>query len=191
MIGTIIIVIVCFFSIYFGYYLFSPDDYGDTKNENDMVTNKILLEDETLKYEYEEQEEQLQEKITPNTTIQYIYKNNGILTKTTAQKADNALVNLTEDELINILEDADITEFSSDLVVIESNKFDNAKHFIVGDNNGYVSIFNCDSNNNITLYTQTNIPVKTLPKEDIKMLNKGIEAKDSKELMKIIEDYTS
>lgn len=154
-----------------------------------MVTNKISIEkqnsnnlDTTIKEV---------EKITPNTTIQYIYKNNDMLTKTTAQKASNSLIGLTKEELISTLNDVNITEFSDNLVVIEKNTYDYNPHFIVGDNNGYVSIFYCDKNNNITLYNETNILTKTLPDEDIKMLNKGIKAEDNKELIKIIEDYTS
>lgn len=185
-----IVLSISFFSIYFGYYLFSPDEKENNLRPGDMVTNQIYPSlPEEIDTEIINQSDST--TITPDTEIQYNYKKNGVVTKTVSRTADNMFLNLTEEQLKNTFNDINVLQFSDELVVIEKETFDNSPYFVVGNNNGYIGIFYVDSENNVTLQNETDVPLKTLPEEDVKMLNQGIIVEDNTELIRIIEDYTS
>lgn len=184
---TFLVLFVVFSSTLVGFYFIKPENSEFDANPNDMITNKIYpIVTETLDYT-DEVDEII---ITPNTTIQYNYKTDGVITKTLTEKASTSLVNLNQEQLENTLNDVKVSQFSPELVILEKSEKESLPSYIVGNNNGFVSIFYKDENDTITLYDQTRISIETLPTQDKKMLEKGITAKDDAELAKIIEDYT-
>ncbi len=184
-----VLLLVAFASTFIGFYVMKPseDDYKSRPNE--MITNKIYPI--VTNAENNEDGQTHYARITPNTTIQYNYKNNGIITKTLTQKASSPIINLTEVELRNTLNDVEVAQFNEDLVILEKEDTDKSYSYIVGSNNGFISVFYKDVNDTVSLYNQTSIPIDNLPIEDRKLLEEGINAKDDAELNKIIEDYSS
>ncbi len=186
---TLLAVVVVVSSSFLGYYFIKPT-VDSERNPNEMIMNKIYP---IVTTKVDTQNKDIREfaRITPDTTIQYNYKKNGEVTKTLTEKASDSIINLTEEELKNTLNDVKVVDFSKDLVILEKNSDNKKSSYIVGSNNGFVSIFYKDEDENITLYNETDIIVDTLPEQDKKLLEKGISAKDNAELIKIIEDYTS
>ncbi len=187
-IWTVVILFVVLTSSYLGYSYFNSNT--TTRNESEMVQNKIYPI-VTTNLEKATPTDQNLAKITNNTTIQYNYTTNGAVTKTLTKKASYELLNLTEEELKNTLDDVKIRQFSEKLVILEKEDPIPLDSYIVGSNDGFINIFYKDKDNNITLLEKTNISTETLPESDLKMLEEGISAKDESELAKIIEDYTS
>ncbi len=185
---TIVIFTVVFISTYVG-YLFITNDDSDNFNQNEMVLNKISTINTDLSEEPINPVKEI--RITENTDIQYNYKEDGIIVDTVTKKASNSLINMTKTDLVNALQDVIVVEFSENLVVLDKEIAPNKSSYIVGNNNGYVSIFYRDSDDKISLLNQTHILIDPLPDQDKKMLDEGINAKDNVELTKIIEDYTS
>lgn len=184
---------VVFVSTYLGYNYINDNDEVK-RNPQDMVLNKIYpIETESIYNDEEKETEEVKTEnvITEDTDIQYNYKKDGEIVKTVTEKASKSLQGLTENELANTLNDATVTKFSSSIVVLDTEISENSNSYIVGNNNGYVSIYYKDKNDEITLLNQTHILIEPLPIQDKKLLEKGISAKDNVELNKIIEDYTS
>ncbi len=181
----LIVLTVVFVSTYVG-YLFIADDEEGGFDQREMVLNNISTTNTDL-----ETETVVDVKITENTDIQYNYKEDGVIVDTVTKKATPSLIGMTKMDVVNALQDVVVVEFSEDLVVLEKELIQNKSSYIVGNNNGYVSIFYRDSNDKISLLNQTQILIDPLPEQDKKMLDEGIGAKDNAELTKIIEDYTS
>ncbi len=177
----IIVMSVVFISTYLGYLYFNYDD--TSLPEKDMMA--VPKEENLAKLETP------LERINENTDIQLNYKEDGVVTDTITKKASTSLINMTERDLENALEDVNILKFSDNLVVIEKDETSYKNSYIVGNNEGYVSIFFRDSDNTIKLLNQTSILIEPLPEQDKIMLNEGIVAENNSELNKIIEDYTS
>ena len=74
----------------------------------------------------------------------------------------------------------------NDVVEAINNKEDNA--YLLKSNNGVLCVY-LKTNNELVMETDTN--VKVLPKEDQKILEKGIEIKGDKALYQALEDYCS
>ncbi len=182
---TLVILSIILTSTYIGYHSFTKPD--SSRNPADMVTNKIYpimatTIDENI---------DIDERTTSNTTIQYNYKVNDILLENYTKKAGLELQNLSREELQQILSDVQILEFSRDLVICEKNVIKNNNCYIVGTDGEKINIFFKDENDIVTLIEETNISIDNLPEKDKTMLENGIYATDEAMLSKIIQDYTS
>ena len=99
-------------------------------------------------------------------------------------------VNQTEEDLQEKYRDFKIKEFTSNQVTFYEEKEGICnKHYIIRDNNGYVSIYTVDSFGKEILKETTEIVTTYLPEADKIRLKEGIEAIGQEELNAYIEDY--
>lgn len=106
------------------------------------------------------------------------------------QEIPKECVNQTEEELQEKYKDLKIKEFSSTQVTFYEEKEGICnEHYIIKDNNGYISIYTIDSFGKETLKETTQIVTTYLPKTDKIRLKEGIKAIGKEELNAYIEDY--
>lgn len=130
-------------------------------------------------------------KTSPNClfTFQTYYKEckHTINEKQDIPKQD---VNQTEEELQEKYRDFVIKEFSPNEVTFYEEKEGICnEHYIIKDNNGYVSIYTIDSFGKEILKETTEIVTMYLPESDKQSLKEGIKANGREELNALIEDY--
>lgn len=180
---------VLFATAYLGYEFTTSDKNSIKNNLNDMVSTTTypivtdVIEDTPKEVSH----------ITPNTIISYTKKEDDVIVNTFNSVASASLIGLTKEELAKTLDDVSIVSFDEKQVSLlyETKTKENEDSYIVGAKDGFVTIFYKDSDNNITVKDKTKILIENLPEQDIKLLEKGIVAKNESQLINIIEDYTS
>ena len=70
----------------------------------------------------------------------------------------------------------------------EVNEFCN-EHYLLKEDNGYISIYKLDENSNETFLETTDISTNYLTEEDLKKIQEGIKIYTKKELNKTLEDF--
>lgn len=180
---------VLFTTAYFGYYLTTNNKSSIKNNINDMVKTTTypivteVIEDNDTNASY----------ITPNTIISYTQKEDDVVVNTFSTVANDSLIGLNKEDLEKTLDNVSVTSFDEKQVSLlyETKTKKNEDSYIVGIKDGFITIFYKDSNNNITIKDETKILVENLPEQDIKLLEKGINAENESQLINIIEDYTT
>ena len=130
-------------------------------------------------------------KTSPNCTIilKIYYKKCGHLieNKKTIEEAE---VNLTEEELKEKFSDWEIQKFTEKEIVLykEVDSFCD-EHYVLREQNGNISIFKIDENNNESFLKETDITVQYLEDEDLRKIKEGIFINTKKELNRILEDF--
>ena len=83
-----------------------------------------------------------------------------------------------------------IKEFTNTMVTFYQEKDEICdEHYVIKDNDGYVSIYKVDSLGNETLKEKTEIVTTYLPDTDKNRLKEGIKVNGQEELNATIEDY--
>lgn len=99
-------------------------------------------------------------------------------------------VNQTEEELQEKYKDFAIKQFTSaEVIFYEEREGICNEHYVIKDNNGYVSIYTTDSFGKETLKETTQIVTMYLAESDKMRLKEGIKANGKEELNALIEDY--
>ena len=148
---------------------------------------------ETIKSKNEEIETSVpQEKISINTNIieEIFYKECNHKIEYHLKNKDK-YVNMTKERMQKEFPSWEIIEFSNDKVVLhkEENNFCN-EHFKVIDEDGFVTIYSIDNNENILNFIdKTEIVTKYLTSQDQEHLKSGIIIYGMQNLNKLIEDY--
>lgn len=165
--------------------------YSDMKLENSNLEhlarfNEIREENKTLIANANDEV-----KTTPNTEIVFeVYYNKCGHTSVKKVFVDKEDVNKNEEQIAEKYKDCKIRSFSKDMIELykeEDKMCDN--HYIVKDNEGKISIYRIDENDNETLIEDTEISTKYLPQEDLELLKKGIRANNNNKLQEILSDY--
>lgn len=130
-------------------------------------------------------------KISPNAFIKFVkyYKNCGH-TVETIEKIPEEFVNKNIDEIKKEYNDWIVTQMDEKQVTLYK-EFDEecGEHYLVKDNNGFVSIYKIDSNGNEVLLEPTEIYVQYLPELDREKLKNGVRLTGKEELNAYIEDF--
>lgn len=132
-----------------------------------------------------------EEKVSPNCTLtlKMYYKTcEHIIEK--SKNIEQNLVNLTEEQLKNQLQEWEIQKFTPEQIVLykEVDDFCN-EHYKLKIENGYVRIYELDKQNNEKLLKSTDISSEYLTSQDLEKLKDGVEVYTRKELNKTIEDF--
>lgn len=131
------------------------------------------------------------EKTTPNTILilKKYYQDCG---HTISGKASipEEMVNLTKDEISQKYPGWELEQFSKDEVILykEVDSFC-GEHYFVTEEDGYISIYNIDEEENKKLKEKTNLSVEYLTETDKINLKNGIIIYGTEELNKLIEDF--
>lgn len=137
-------------------------------------------------------------RISPNTFIEkrIHYKDCGHLISN-VELVDDEVVNLTRDEYSEYLgmnnPDLRLVSFSNVKVVVfgERNHLCE-EHFVVGEHNGYVAIYNIDEKGERVLFKSfTDYPISLLIDIDQDKLKEGIIVDSEEELSDILENFIS
>lgn len=137
-------------------------------------------------------------RISPNTFIEERthYKDCGHLISNT-ELSQNEVVNLTRDEYEEYLNttypNLRLISFSNIKIVVfgERNHLCQ-EHFVIGEQNGYIAIFNISENGERILYKSfTDYPLSLLIDIDQDKLREGIIVNSEEELSEILENFIS
>ena len=99
-------------------------------------------------------------------------------------------VNLTQEELKQKFPEWEIQKFTPNEIVLykEANGFCN-EHFLLKEEEGYITIYKIDENNNAEFFQTTEISTDYLAEEDLSKIRNGIKVYTQKELNKTLEDF--
>ncbi len=130
-------------------------------------------------------------KTTPNTKVVYetFYIDCNHLENVTEEiKSED--VNQNESYFINKYMDWDVNNFSEDTVELYK-EIDGIcdKHYVVREKDGYIAVYNLDSDNNENLKEVTEIYVQYLPEDDVELLKNGIKVIGDNELARVLADF--
>ena len=153
--------------------------YDNNENSND-VENSVILKTSSG-----------EEKTTPNTLIIFeSYYSKCGHSKIRSEKIANEYVNKTKEEMKKIYGDWEIKSFSSDRIELYKNENSLCgNHYIVKEENGYVTVYNINKDGQEVLSDKTDISTKYLPKDDNDLLKKGIKANSTSQLEQILADF--
>ncbi len=132
-----------------------------------------------------------EEKTTPNTLIIFeSYYSKCGHSKIRSEKIANEYVNKTKEEMQKIYCDWEIRSFSSDRIELFKNENSLCgNHYIVKEENGYVTVYNINKDGQEVLSDKTDISTKYLPKDDNDLLKNGIKANSTSQLEQILADF--
>ena len=132
-----------------------------------------------------------EEKTTPNTLIIFeSYYSKCGHSKIRSEKIANEYVNKTKEEMQKIYSDWEIRSFSSDRIELFKNENSLCgNHYIVKEENGYVTVYNINKDGQEVLSDKTDISTKYLPKDDNDLLKNGIKANSTSQLEQILADF--
>ncbi len=190
-----IITIGIILGFFTGIYLYRINKINNKQKE--YIAEKV--EDEcTIIGELDEEELQNlistnsnEEKTSPNCILTlkiYYEKCNHLIEK--KENIKETEVNITEEELKQKFNEWELQKFTPTEIVLykELNEFCN-EHYLLKEDNGYISIFKLDENNNQTFLETTDISTEYLTEEDLERIQAGIIVYTKKELNKTIEDF--
>ena len=162
----------------------------DQKKES-KAADIILINN--IENEIAQTEAEVEEKISPNCKIieRTFYKKCGheIEENWIVKKS---WVNLSEDELEDILEDEEIEKFSSNEIILYKKEDKICpEHYIIGEANGLINIYKLNEDGEAELYEVTNIYLEYLPEEEKQKLKETVEVKGREELNSVLENLAS
>ena len=132
-----------------------------------------------------------EEKTSPNCKIilKVYYEKCKHLIET-RKNIEEAQVNLTEEELREKFTEWEIQKFTTNEIVLykEVNEFCN-EHFLLKEEDGYITIYKLDENQNAEFFQTTEISTEYLAEEDLEKILNGIKIYTQKELNKTLEDF--
>ena len=130
-------------------------------------------------------------KLSPNAII-YFNKHYSDCGHTVIEKQQiNANeVNKTEEYFKDAYSDWQITKFDSNEVELYKEIEGNCdKHYLITVKDEHIAIYTVDSEGKTKLKEVTEVPIQYLPKEDVELLKRGINANGDNELAKKLEDF--
>ena len=157
---------------------------------SDMVTDECIDEYEIMeKVDVEANSEE--EKVSPN--CQMIFKRYYKDCKhTTNEYADviQDLVNKTESDLRTMYSDWIIEKYSATQVILYKEFEGNCgQHFVLRDDDGKITVYRINVNNEEELYEKTEISVEYLTETDKIQIQNGISVNGVEELNQLIENF--
>lgn len=132
-----------------------------------------------------------EEKTSPNCviTLKVYHESCGHLIEN-RQSIEEADVNMTEDELKQRFSDWEVQKFTPTEIVLykEVDEFCD-EHYLLKEENGYITIYKLDENENAEFFNTTEISTEYLAEEDLEQIRNGIKVYTDKELNKTLEDF--
>lgn len=176
---------------------------NDIKTENSIQNNISEISDKvtdecTQEWEYLEEQAKIEleansseEKISPSgsMTLRKYYKQ---CEHTINEYIDipQELVNKSQEDLKERYINWEVQQFSSNNIVLY-REFDSScgQHYILRNDNGKITIYLINENNEEEIYEQTEISIDYLTETDKLEIQNGIRVNGKEELYQIIEDF--
>lgn len=181
----------------------------NSRKENDILVENIIennidelsekVTDECTQ-EWENLERQAQIDIEANSSEEKISPTGSMTLKKYYKQCEHTineyidipqeLVNKTKNDLQEEYENWEIQQFSSNNIILY-REFDSScgQHYILRNNNGKITIYLVNENNEEELYENTEISIEYLTDKDKEEIEKGIRVNGKEELYQKIEDF--
>ena len=185
-ISIVIIIIISIFIIYNSKNTRNKGYSKELSNNKEVqiinteIINEIVME--TLEQT---------KKITPNMHLKFkkYYTKCGHVVDKIENVPEN-IVNITIDEFKNLYSDWKVlAETETEIILYKQIEGQCEEHYIVKNNEGYISIYQIDNNDNEVLIEKTDIVTKYLPDIDKEKLEDGVKIIGQEELISYIEDF--
>ena len=195
-IGLIIAIIII--GIILGIFIYSNN--ANNNKQNSIVENEINIVSEKVTdectEEYQNSEEEIEtdsqeEKISPNcllTLKKYYEECNHTINEYVDIPQD--LVNGTEEDLKNEYPYWQIEKYSSnDIILYKEFNSNCGQHFVLREDNGKITVYKINENNEEEVYENTEISVEYLSETDKIKISEGIRVNGIEELNQLLEDF--
>lgn len=200
---TVLIVVIIVIGVIAGIFLYNKN-IKKNSNEN-IVENEIneisekVTDDCTEEWQELDEQAKLdiletnaaEEKISPNCllTLRSYYKE---CQHTINEYIDipDELVNKSKEELIEKYPDWEIKRYSSTEIILYREYIGECgEHFVLRNDNGKITVYQINENNNEVVYEKTEISIDYLTDTDKIEIENGIRVNGKEELNQIIEDF--
>ena len=187
------------FFIFISYLAFNNISVAKSQNSlainevSDTITNQsdlsiILSSANKIDEDYYSEEEKIES--TTQITYKYNFEEDGSV-ETNTVVVPYFLVGMNQQEFEEEFYDWELNSFSSKEIVVSKDIYDNSQDYIVGNKDGYVTIFYSDENQEHSVKQETQTPVDTLSEEEQEKINQGIPIKGDEQLSRALESYGS
>ena len=195
-IGLIIAIIII--GIILGIFIYSNN--ANNNKQNSIVENEINIVSEKVTdectEEYQNSEKEIEtdsqeEKISPNcllTLKKYYEECNHTINEYVDIPQD--LVNGTEEDLKNEYPYWQVEKYSSnDIILYKEFNSNCGQHFVLREDNGKITVYKINENNEEEVYENTEISVEYLSETDKIKISEGIRVNGIEELNQLLEDF--
>ncbi len=195
-IGLIIAIIII--GIILGIFIYNNNT--NNNKQNSIVENEINIVSEKVTdectEEYQNSEEEIEtdsqeEKISPNcllTLKKYYEECNHTINEYVDIPQD--LVNGTEEDLKNEYPYWQVEKYSSnDIILYKEFNSNCGQHFVLREDNGKITVYKINENNEEEVYENTEISVEYLSETDKIKISEGIRVNGIEELNQLLEDF--
>ena len=195
-IGLIIAIIII--GIILGIFIYNNNANNNkqssiVKNEINIVSEKVTDEctEEYQNSEKEIETDSQEEKISPNcllTLKKYYEECNHTINEYVDIPQD--LVNGTEEDLKNEYPYWQVEKYSSnDIILYKEFNSNCGQHFVLREDNGKITVYKINENNEEEVYENTEISVEYLSETDKIKISEGIRVNGIEELNQLLEDF--
>lgn len=195
-IGLIIAIIII--GIILGIFIYNKNVNNNkqssiVKNEINIVSEKVTDEctEEYQNIEKEIETDSQEEKISPNcllTLKKYYEECNHTINEYVDIPQD--LVNGTEEDLKNEYPYWQVEKYSSNNIILYKEFNSNCgQHFVLREDNGKITVYKINENNEEEVYENTEISVEYLSETDKIKISEGIRVNGIEELNQLLEDF--
>lgn len=195
-IGLIIVIIII--GIILGIFIYNNNANNNKKNsivENEInIVSEKVTDECTEEYQNSEKEietDSQEEKISPNcllTLKKYYEECNHTINEYVDIPQD--LVNGTEEDLKNEYPYWQVEKYSSnDIILYKEFNSNCGQHFVLRENNGKITVYKINENNEEEVYENTEISVEYLSETDKIKISEGIRVNGIEELNQLLEDF--
>lgn len=195
-IGLIIAIIII--GIILGIFIYNNN--ANNNKQSSIIENEINIVSEKVTdectEEYQNSEEEIEtnsqeEKISPNCLVilkKYYEECNHTINEYVDIPQD--LVNGTEEDLKNEYPYWQIDKYSSNEIVLYKEFNSNCgQHFILKEDDGKITVYKINENNEEEIYENTEISVEYLSETDKSKISEGIKVNGIEELNQLLEDF--
>lgn len=195
-IGLIIAIIII--GIILGIFIYNNN--ANNNKQNSIVENEINIVSEKVTdectEEYQNSEKEIEtdsqeEKISPNcllTLKKYYEECNHTINEYVDIPQD--LVNGTEEDLKNEYPYWQVEKYSSnDIILYKEFNSNCGQHFVLREDNGKITVYKINENNEEEVYENTEISVEYLSETDKIKISEGIRVNGIEELNQLLEDF--
>ena len=195
-IGLIITIIII--GIILGIFIYNNN--ANNNKQHSIVENKINIVSEKVTdectEEYQNSEKEIEtdsqeEKISPNcllTLKKYYEECNHTINEYVDIPQD--LVNGTEEDLKNEYPYWQVEKYSSnDIILYKEFNSNCGQHFVLREDNGKITVYKINENNEEEVYENTEISVEYLSETDKIKISEGIRVNGIEELNQLLEDF--
>ena len=195
-IGLIIAIIII--GIILGIFIYNNNANNNkqssiVKNEINIVSEKVTDEctEEYQNSEKEIETDSQEEKISPNcllTLKKYYEECNHTINEYVDIPQD--LVNGTEEDLKKEYPYWQVEKYSSNNIILYKEFNSNCgQHFVLREDNGKITVYKINENNEEEVYENTEISVEYLSETDKIKISEGIRVNGIEELNQLLEDF--